>query len=154
MDKSDLIQDDFLELLGENIIKYKPTVTTNHVVKSDLDNGACEKLRNAHLDKDESTNDALLQNSEDSKTIDSSHLPGEISDSDDEQIYEKRFHLTKLDIFHQKTEIEIDSTKMENENAEKQNQENRVEESSLVENFELDKGHDYNIYIFKSRYNF
>ncbi len=141
-------------MLGENIIKYKPTVTTNDVVKSDMDNEACEKLRNEYVDKGESTKDTLLEIIEDSKTIDSSHLPGEICDSDEEQIHEKRFHLTKLDIFHQKTEIEIDSTKTENENAEKQNQENRVEDSTLVESFELDKSHNYNAYIFKSKYNF
>ena len=68
MDKSDLKHDDFLEILGESIIKYKPTVTSNDVVKSDIDidNGACEKLLNAHIDKDESTKDT--ENIEDSKS--------------------------------------------------------------------------------------
>lgn len=72
------------------------------------------------------------------------------SENEQNQINEKPFHLTKLNISQQKPPIEIDLGKTEvKENVEDQN----VDEN-LVEVFELDKSHDYDMYTYKSRFDF
>ena len=74
------------------------------------------------------------------------NIPGEItsSDGEDELAMNKKLHFTTLDIFQDES-ITKDSNSAESF-AEK--------EENLVEKFELDTNHNYNIYSYSSRFSF
>jgi hypothetical protein len=69
-------------------------------------------------------------------------------ENEQSEINEKPFHLTKLNISQQKSPIEIDLSKTEIKN----NDNDQNVDENLVEVFELDKFHDYDTYIYKSRF--
>ena len=76
-------------------------------------------------------------------------MPGEISDTSITSEYENSkastYHLTQLDIFQDKTE-HLSTVEFILEN--------KVEEDSDVQTFELDQNHNYNAYVHKSRFDF